>query len=130
MNTDNMIFTFGSNLAGRHGGGAARYAHEKRGAIYGKALGFQGQSYAIPTKNYDVRSTLPLSSILIYVKNFKREAAANDHLQFQVTCIGCGLAGLAHQDIAPMFTGSPKNCHFDTLWKPWLGDDVTYWGTY
>lgn len=45
----NEIFVFGSNLAGRHGGGAARVAHKYFGAIYGQGIGLQGKSYAIPT---------------------------------------------------------------------------------
>lgn len=43
------IFVFGSNLAGRHGGGAARLAYQKFGAVWGHGVGLQGQSYAIPT---------------------------------------------------------------------------------
>lgn len=50
-------------------------------------------------------------------------------LTFQVTCIGCGLAGLKHEDIAPMFKDAPGNCVFDTLWKPWL-PDAEFWGTF
>ena len=45
------VFVFGSNLAGHHGGGAARVALNKFGAIYGQGVGLQGQSYAI-TKRY------------------------------------------------------------------------------
>lgn len=43
------IFVFGSNLAGRHGGGAARIALNRFGAIWGQGEGLQGNSYAIPT---------------------------------------------------------------------------------
>lgn len=46
---DNEVFVFGSNLAGMHGGGAARVAHLRFGAVLGKGVGLQGQSYAIPT---------------------------------------------------------------------------------
>ena len=35
------IFVFGSNLAGRHGAGAA-FAAKERGAIYGRGEGLQG----------------------------------------------------------------------------------------
>lgn len=45
------IFVFGSNLAGRHGKGAALYARQHYGAIYGQGVGRQGNSYAIPTKD-------------------------------------------------------------------------------
>src|SRR5262245_53580931 len=43
-----MIFVFGSNLAGRHGKGAALYAKQHHGAICGQGEGLQGDSYAIP----------------------------------------------------------------------------------
>ena len=46
---DNEIFVFGSNLAGAHGGGAARVAYNKFGALWGQGVGLQGQCYAIPT---------------------------------------------------------------------------------
>ena len=45
----NEIFVFGSNLAGMHGGGAARFAYKRFGAVWGQGVGLQGQSYAIPT---------------------------------------------------------------------------------
>ena len=53
------IFVFGSNLAGRHGKGAALYAKKHHGAIYGQGYGLQGRSFAIPTKDYNLK-TLPL----------------------------------------------------------------------
>ena len=45
----NEIFVFGSNLAGFHGGGAARIANEHFGAEWGVGVGRTGQCYAIPT---------------------------------------------------------------------------------
>jgi hypothetical protein len=35
---ENEIFVFGSNLAGAHGGGAARFAYERFGAVWGEGL--------------------------------------------------------------------------------------------
>lgn len=52
MDTSNMIFVFGSNLSGIHGAGAAHFAMQKMGAIYGQGQGLQGQSYALPTKEF------------------------------------------------------------------------------
>jgi len=66
------VFVFGSNLAGRHGKGAALYARQRRGAIYGQGeglLGLQGRSYAIPTKDAMIR-TLPLAAIASHVARF------------------------------------------------------------
>ena len=45
----NEVFVFGSNIAGKHGSGAARMAYERFGALMGKGVGIAGQSYAIPT---------------------------------------------------------------------------------
>ena len=42
------VFVFGSNLSGMHGGGAARVAYEKFGAVWGQGTGLQGRSYGIP----------------------------------------------------------------------------------
>ena len=46
---ENEVFVFGSNLAGAHGGGAARVAYNKFGAVWGQGVGLQGQSNGIPT---------------------------------------------------------------------------------
>lgn len=102
------IFVFGSNVAGRHGKGAALYARQHHGAIYGQGVGLQGNSYAIPTKDAHLK-TLPLSEIEFYVKDFIETAINNPELTFEVTEIGCGLAGYMPKDIAPFFKGSPSN---------------------
>ena len=96
------IFVFGSNLAGRHGKGAALWARQHRGAIYGQGQGRQGDSYAIPTKDECLR-TLPLSMIRYHVEVFKTYADQYPDLAFELTPIGCGLAGYTPADIAPMF---------------------------
>ena len=44
---EHLIFVFGSNLAGRHGKGAALFARHYRGAVYGQGEGLQGRSYAL-----------------------------------------------------------------------------------
>ena len=54
-----MIFVFGSNLAGRHGKGAAKYARNNLGAVYGVGEGLTGDCYALPTKDYNIK-TRPL----------------------------------------------------------------------
>ena len=136
MDTSSMIFVFGSNEAGIHGAGAARFAMEHRGAKWGQGWGIAGQSFAIPTKDENIRHTLPLDEIKGYVDrfiNFARTQTDRRHapLIYQVTCIGCGLAGLKHEDVAPMFRMGTKNLFFDDLWKPWLEDyGFSFWGTF
>lgn len=92
------IFVFGSNLAGRHGGGAARIALNRFGAIYGQGEGLQGNSYAIPTMQGEVETIQP------YVDRFIEFAKREKALTFYVTKIGCGIAGFKVADIAPLFT--------------------------
>ena len=99
---DNEIFVFGSNQAGRHGKGAAKTAMQW-GAIYGKANGLQGQTYAIPTKNADITQSLTIEEIKYYVDEFMQFAKNNPNLTFLVTEIGCGLAAFKPSEIAPLF---------------------------
>ena len=94
---EHEIFVFGSNLAGRHGGGAARAANMKFGAEWGVGVGLTGQSYAIPTMQGGVETIKP------YVDEFIRFAQENPGLKFLVTRIGCGIAGFKDEEIAPLF---------------------------
>lgn len=114
-----MIFVFGSNLAGRHGKGAALEAATLHGAIRGQGEGRQGNSYAIPTKDSNLHP-LPLYEIKRHVNRFKVYAITNPKLEFQVTRIGCGLAGYSDHEIAPMFKGSSLNCYFVKGWEQYL----------
>lgn len=123
-----MIFVFGSNLAGVHGAGAARYAMQSEGAMFGVGEGPTGNSYALPTKNRRIR-TLPLITVESHVKAFLKHAKDNPQNTYKVTRIGCGLAGFKDEQIAPMFTGAPINCYFDTKWKDFLHSRANYWGS-
>ncbi len=108
-----IIFVFGSNLAGVHGAGAAKTAVEDYGAKWGEGEGLFGNSYAIPTKDLDIRP-LTVSQIRHHVIKFIKFAEANPDKEFFVTAIGCGLAGNKVEDIAPLFAGCPKNCLLPT----------------
>ncbi|WP_336801647.1 A1S_2505 family phage non-structural protein [Kaistia sp. MMO-174] len=103
------VFVFGSNLQGRHGKGAALWAVQHRGAIPGCGGGRQGNAYGIPTKRTPWE-TLPLNEVHCHVLVFLGYARAHPDLQFQVTPIGCGLAGFTPAQIAPMFRDAPPNC--------------------
>lgn len=102
------VFVFGSNLAGRHGKGAALWALQNRGAIYGQGFGRQGNAYAIPTKGIKLE-TLSLERIRYYVNLFLDVARDTPRTLYQLTPIGCGLAGYKPEDIAPMFEDAPPN---------------------
>ena len=129
--SNNIIFVFGSNLAGRHGKGAALDARRLYGAEWGVGVGRTGNAYAIPTKDLNLY-TLPLTSIQAHVDFFIVYARAHPELTFEVTRVGCGLAGYKDLDIAPMFRMAPGNCKLPEAWtrilsgeleeeKPWLG---------
>ena len=110
------IFVFGSNLAGRHGKGAALFAIQNHGAIYNQGYGLQGRSFAIPTKDYKLK-TLPLIIIYKYIRDFIDFANKHPEYTFNLTRIGCGLAGYQDSDIAPMFIDAPKNVIKPTKWN-------------
>src|SRR5574344_1568442 len=94
---NNEVFVFGSNLGGFHGGGAARGAMDKFGAVWGQGVGMQGHSYAIATMQGRVDTIKP------YVDDFISFARTHTELIFLVTRIGCGIAGFKDKDIAPLF---------------------------
>lgn len=135
MPLEDWIFVFGSNLAGRHGKGAAAIAVERFGALAGVGFGHHGQSYGIPTKDgrplpgnprptfNDPAQTLSIAEFTPYINEFIQYAKANPHLRFFVTRIACGLAGYKDEDIAPLFGDAPSNCSFADTWKPFLSPD-------
>ena len=96
----NEVFVFGSNLAGMHGGGAARIANLYFGAVMGNGDGMQGQSYAIPTMQGGVDTIRP------YVDKFIAYAKQHPDRHFLVTRIGCGIAGFSPDEIAPLFSAA------------------------
>ena len=97
---ENEIFVFGSNLAGYHGGGAARIARENFGAVWGQGVGLQGQSYAIPTMQGGVETIKP------YVDEFIDFARTHTQYTVLVTRIACGIAGFRPSEIAPLFANA------------------------
>ena len=116
MNDGKHIFVFGSNLAGRHGKGAALETARYWGAEQGRGYGPQGQAYAIPTKDWTL-NTLSLPFIKWCVDAFLFHATQHTELTFLVTKIGCGLAGYSEDDIRPMFKGAPGNCVLPEGWR-------------
>ncbi|HDR9105386.1 TPA: DUF4326 domain-containing protein [Burkholderia vietnamiensis] len=132
MEMEKQVFVFGSNLAGRHGKGAAAVASEQFGAQTGVGAGRQGRSYGIPTKDgrplpgnprpslSDPKQTLSLETIKSFIAEFIGYAKAHPDERFFVTRIGCGLAGYEDKDVAPLFAAAPLNCSFPEDWRPWL----------
>lgn len=115
-NDGKSILVFGSNLAGRHGLGAAKVAREQWGAKMGCGIGPTGSAYAIPTKDHDI-NTLPLLHVAVHVAEFINFAKKSPELRFLVTRIGCGLAGFTDAQIAPLFKDAPPNCVLPEGWR-------------
>lgn len=123
---DDEIFVFGSNLAGIHGAGAALYAKKMFGATQYVGVGFTGRCYAIPTKNERIEA-LSIGHIeqhidlFISMQNLCYDALNPSTNKYLVTRIGCGLAGYADADIAPLFRRcNPSITAFDEKWREYL----------
>ena len=114
LSDDNSIFVFGSNLAGVHGAGAAAAALGL-GAEWGTGAGPQGKTYAIPTKDVDIK-TMSLDKIRPYIEEFVQFTKDHPEMNFFVTRVGCGLAGYSDGQIAPLFKGA-INCSFAQEWQ-------------
>lgn len=127
------ILVFGSNLAGRHGAGAAKLALMHFGAIYGQPRYLQGSSYAVPTKDgrpgtpdlKDPAATLSVEEIKGYVDEFLEYARSHPDVIFFVTRLGCSLAVHLDKDIAPLFQSAPLNCDLPEEWAPWILEAAT-----
>ncbi len=110
------VFVFGSNLAGRHGAGAALVAKRDFGARIGVGVGLVGSSYAIPTKDSRLQ-VLSFEEIAAHVSDFLEFARAHPDKKFRVTRVGCGLAGYRDEEIFPLFKQAPENCMLPGIWE-------------
>lgn len=117
---DGEIFVFGSNLAGRHGKGAASLAMAL-GAAYGNPRGLQGKTYAIPVKTKNI-ITMAAADVAREIRGFVQFTYDRPDLSFFVTAVGCGLAGFKHHEIAPLFKLA-MNCSFPEQWRPYLEEE-------
>jgi len=97
-----QVFVFGSNAEGLHGGGAARIAYERFGAVWGEGHGHHGQTYAIDTMS-------GLDVLAAEAQAFVAYATAHPALRFLLTPVGCGIAGYTPDQVAPSFAGLPDN---------------------
>ena len=79
MLADNEVFVFGSNIGGKHIGGAARQAYQKFGAEWGVGSGPTGKCYAIPTMHGGIEV------VASYVDTFIKYASEHPELRFLVT---------------------------------------------
>ena len=111
------IFVFGSNRAGIHGAGAALYAKQHYGAKTGVGEGMTGESYALPTKGFQIEF-LPLFEVGTAIHTFADFARAHPAMLFHLTPVGCGLAGFTRGDIWPLLMAAdiPVNVVLTSSW--------------
>lgn len=107
------VFVFGSNAGGQHGGGAARVAYERFGAVWGEGHGHHGQSYAIDTMS-------GLDVLAAEARTFLAYASEHPDLRFLLTPVGCGIAGYSPAQVAPLFSGVPDNVSVPSSFAPYL----------
>lgn len=115
-----QIFVFGSNPEGRHGKGAALWARQHAGAIYGIGYGRQGRSYAIVTKDLrkKIHPSISREHIIEQIVTLYEYANKNEELEFLIAYSGTGtnLNGYSNQDMADMFREAgdiPNNMVFE-----------------
>jgi hypothetical protein len=104
----NQIFVFGSNMAGKHMGGAARFAKEKFGAEEGIAEGLTGQCYAFPTLTGELEQRHHLA-LKESAKNLFNCVVENPEKEFLLTEVGCGIAGFSKFYMMQFFKDFPTN---------------------
>lgn len=86
------VFVFGSNLAGRHGKGAALFAKRIKGAQQGIGRGRTGNAYALPTKDEQLQPRT-WHEIVQDLRLFVDYAEEHSDEWFELTPVGTGLAG-------------------------------------
>lgn len=95
----NEVFVFGSNLQGIHGRGAAKTALQW-GAIQGKGRGHYGQTYALPTIDWEPQyHFIGWDRVYQEICTLFSYADQNKHLTFFLTPVGTGLAGGKIEDL-------------------------------
>lgn len=111
------IFVFGSNRAGRHGKGAALYAAQHYKAQRGIGEGLTGDSYALPTKDIDLKP-LPFEEIDAAICRFLAMARMMPDVRFLLTPVGTGLAGHKKSDVWAVLKreGLPSNVVLTSTW--------------
>lgn len=111
------VFVFGSNLAGRHGKGAALHAARHYGAERGVGEGPTGDAYALPTKGQNLER-LPFSDVDAAICRFILYARGNPKCRFLLTPVGTGLAGHRKADVWAVLKreGLPGNVVLTSTW--------------
>lgn len=112
----NEIFVFGSNLGGKHYGGAARQAHESFGAEMGIGEGLTGQCFAFPTLDREFNQ-LSVDVLGVARNILYNTCRMHPDKRFLLTKVGCGLAGYPETTMRGLFANPPSNLILPEDWK-------------
>lgn len=115
------IFVFGSNLAGKHDGGAARIAQEKFSALSGVGEGRTGQAYAFPTLSQN-GAKVTKEELKESINKLIKYANGEPNRMFLVTKVGCGIAGFKEEEMRGLFRerkDMPANIVLPEGWAHW-----------
>lgn len=112
----NEIFVFGSNLAGRHGAGAALQARMQFGARWGKGEGITGRCYAFPTLDENLKQ-LPLERLEQARDRLYQTCWNNPDHRFLLSKVGCGLAGYPEEQMRALFSAPEPNLILPEDWR-------------
>lgn len=110
------IFVFGSNLAGRHGAGAALQARKQFGAKLGCGTGLTGQCYAFPTLDKNL-SQLSIDRLKKERDDLYRCCYDRPEKRFLLTKVGCGIAGYPEETMRALFANPPENLILPEDWR-------------
>jgi hypothetical protein len=112
-----VIYVFSSDPEGHHLKGAARHARKHYGARFGQSDGPQGNAYAIISK--DIHSGVSGKFPAVFtasVARFLQYASDHPKLEFQLSNIGCNLAGFTAVQVAALFKEATPNIRFPKEW--------------
>lgn len=101
---EDEIIVVGTNMAGSHCGGAARFAHERFGLEDGVGEGLSGQTYAFPTLNKDF-SKREIAQMIYSKAKLYHVAHENLDKTFLLTKVGMGIAGFTLEEMREVFAG-------------------------
>lgn len=123
----NQIFVFGSNTQGIHGAGAARFACNNFGAIYGHFSGTMGQSYGIVTKDLtkDIHPSIKPQFIIDQIESLYYLAEVLNNKEYLIAYnTNPNLNGYTPAQMATMFKFAALNRCIDKLTS--ISDNIVF----
>ncbi len=119
--TNEPVFVFGTDLAGKHRNESAATAVEFHAAATAKGSGASGNAYAIPYRSSN-DELLPAEVITNYLDSLFELARSEPHRLFQVARFGCEAGAHGDAGMARLFARAPANCLLPGLWLRALND--------